>query len=497
MEDLQKLVRIVTNKHPKNAPLLDLKGKSLGKEAKLFLCIKGGACKDDEQAAKLMYNCGADDPRIKMLKSRLRKKLLNHLFFLDLSDNKVKIAHRYEQECLTLLYQAKTLINEGEYKTSHKLLLSALKIATEAEFTHLIINSFEYLLLIYSATTSIKEFYAAKESLKIHRELANLEQEAQDLYLTSRLEVNKSVSAKKNHLPKLKVALNRIEELWHKTNSINIFNQYYTLSIIYQELIGDFASILKLTNASEELLQQSKINVKRFDDRFNKYMNVFAYLRVKEYTKGLAAAENYLSAFDRTTNNWFAFMENYYLMAMHAGKFDLAAKLYADVQRNGLFKKISRNAQERWALYGAYLYFVNPSEQVLKQSNYFKLISAVPEYSKDKQGFNVAILILQYMYYLKSQDTDALLYRIESLKKYAGRHLTHQLSQRNLLFFKLLTLLVKEDLNYAGARRKGAGLLQKLKETPIPGDAYAEIEIIPYEDLWGIILQMVMELETH
>jgi hypothetical protein len=117
----------------------------------------------------------------------------------------------------------------------------------------------------------------------------------------------------------------------------------------------------------------------------------------------------------------------------------------------------------------------------------------VPEHSKDKQGFNVAILILQFMYFVRSQDTDALSYRIDSLKKYAGRHLTHQLSKRNLLFFKMLVLLVKEDLDYTQAKKKGEPLLQRLKNTPVPGDAYAEIEIMPYEHLWTLILKMLKE----
>lgn len=495
MEDLRKLVQIVTNRGQKNFPLLELKGTTTSKEADLFLKIKKGICKTDQEAATVMYKTVPEDPRMKMLKSRLRKKLFNHLFFLDFSDNSLKKSNRFELECQTLMYQALVLILEGERVISNKILHNVLKLAIEGEFTSIIINSQELLLSNYALANNFNKFYKTRKELKPYRKLLQLEDEAQDLYLVALLELNKSVKAKNNYLPKLKNTVLRLEELWKETKSINIFNNYYFLISLKQQMEGDFDKILDLTNASEKMLQQGKINKKRFDDRYNKFMNVYAYLRVKDYPKGLASAENYLPAFNRSTNNWFAFMENYFLLAMHAGNYDLASKLYTESLRNAFFRKISKTAQERWTLYGTYLYFVNPSDQLLKQSNYRKLINAVPEYSKDKLGFNVAILVLQCLYYVQAQDIEALLYRIENLKKYAGRHLTHQLSKRNLYFFKLLTLLVKEDLDYSQASKKGEVLLEKLIATPVPGDAYAEIEIIPYEQLWKLLLQIVKKFD--
>ncbi|MDQ4138906.1 MAG: hypothetical protein M3142_00125, partial [Bacteroidota bacterium] len=394
---------------------------------------------------------------------------------------------------LTLLYQARTLMNEGETTTSAGLLRSALDLAIDAEFTPIIIDCYQLLLENYSFTNSSKDFYKTKSILAKYRDLGALEQEAADLYYTSRLELNKSVSSKNKYLEKLKVVVNKLEELWKKTHSATIFDYYYKLNISLHELTGNFAEILKITALSEELLLKGKINKKRFDDRYNKFINVYAYLRVKEYEKGLQTAASFVQVFNRSTNNWFAFMENYFLLAMHAGEYGQASKLYAEVMRNTFFKKISRSAQERWSLYGNYLYFVNPSDELSKPSSYRRLMSQVPEHSKDKQGFNVAILILQYIYFVRTQDIDALNYRIESLKKYAGRHLTHQLSKRNLLFFKLLMLLVKEDLDYTQAKKKGEPLLQRLKTTPVPGDAYAEIEIIPYEHLWTLILEVLKD----
>jgi hypothetical protein len=107
----------------------------------------------------------------------------------------------------------------------------------------------------------------------------------------------------------------------------------------------------------------------------------------------------------------------------------------------------------------------------------------------------VAILVLQFLYYVREEDLDMLSYLIEGLKKYAGRHLQENFSKRSVYFFKLLVTTVKADLDYVESQKKGRVLYEKMQSTPVPGDAYAEIEIIPYEQLWAIVLRTLEELE--
>jgi hypothetical protein len=61
------------------------------------------------------------------------------------------------------------------------------------------------------------------------------------------------------------------------------------------------------------------------------------------------------------------------------------------------------------------------------------------------------------------------------------------------MMFRLLALTVKEDMDYSQSKKKGRYFYDKLQVTPSPGDAYAEIEIIPYEQLWEITLKILQE----
>src|SRR5688572_16784445 len=489
MNDLTKLVQIVTNRHLKSLPLLNFNEKKLSKELKLFYDIQKGDVKPVPRKQKK----NPDSAEVRMVRARLRKKLLNHLYFLNLNDGYLKVSYRSEQECLNLIHQARILSKEGHYQIAEKLLHNALKIAQESEFTSHILSIIELLRHIYVQMGDHKQFQKISEPFKHYKTIYDKEQEAEDLYFTVKLEINRSINAKKNFLPRLEKIVEQLKDLWEKHKSFYLFELYYKTNIWYQELTNNFENIITITSATEKLLEKGQINNKRFDDRYNKYIKVYAHLRDRQFEEGLKAAESYTDSFSRSSANWFAFMENYFLLAMHAGNYEVATRIFNEANNNPFYQKINKAARERWQLYRSYLYFIKPNPDLLKQFNYLDFMAAVPEYSKDKEGFNVAILILQFLYFLKGKEVEALMYRIENLKKYSGRHFKDSFSIRSQLFFKLLNVVIREDLNPDRCRRKGRALADKLAVTPAPGDAYAEIEIIPYEHLWEEILKMLSE----
>ena len=156
MEDLKRLVRIVVRRKQRQYPLLELKSvnENSSKENIFFRYIKKGIVNSDVDAANLLYGAAGDDDRYRMLKSRLKQKLLNHLLFLDFTDNNQSTALQYEQECVQYLHQAKMLDFVGERKITKNLLQKALTIAERCEFTKHQITSLEELAKVYSLKLS-------------------------------------------------------------------------------------------------------------------------------------------------------------------------------------------------------------------------------------------------------------------------------------------------------------------------------------------------------
>ena len=494
MEELKKLVQIIQKRGASDSQLLNFKTKRPNKEWVLFDGLANGNIQNEEDALKLLYPEENSTAAFKMVKSRLRKKLMNQLFFLDFQGKSIKSSHTLEQECLAKLYQARVLINSGAYDLALPLLRQVLATAQKYDFNDIASLALRSFMHAYANLGERTQFYKVTEQLLNLTPKLTADQESEKLFLESKIELSHSVSARKNHLGKVREVLDKLETLWQESQSYNTFDYYYILSIWAQELIGDFNKIVDITNASEELLKNNKVNAERFDHRYNKYIQVYAHLRAKKLTEGIRLASRYETSFNPSSNNWFAFMENYTLLALHAKQYEVAHGIMHKVLTNPFFKKITKMAQERWSLFEAYLHLMAPQHDVpFKWQN---LVQNVPSYSKDKEGFNVAILILQVLYYVEMLDTEALEYRMEALKKYAHKHFKDSFSERSRIFFKLLALVVKANFDFTATQKRGEALYQKLLHTNPPGDAYAEIEIVPYEHLWLLVLERLQKQEA-
>lgn len=493
MEEIYKILKIVT-KSVNLAQTLPLENGKFSKENRFINNLKKDKYSSDKEAAQDIYGKLPKDVRYKMLKHRLKKKLYNSLLFIDYSKLGFKSNYQKDHECMTLLHQAYILRSQYELDLVINLANKVLAIAEQYDFTNHMVGALELKSSCYSENGNVKLFNIAVKELKIQVEKRNKEFQAISLLQTVNLFLRKSVTTRKKLLPEVPSIVSQLESLWQQTKSFTTFEAYYKTSIYYYELEGDFDKIVEMTVSSLKWVEEGLVNKQLFNANYNKFILVYAHLRSKKYIAGLTYAEIYANDFKYNSVNWFPFMENYFLLALHSRQYELSRVLLEKVFENPSYRTISSTAKERWSLYQSYYTIVSQSSEFVSKlfKNPYSL--SLPEYSKDKLGFNVAILILQFIYFLQKEDSEALLYRIESLKKYILTHLKDTFSLRSKTFLKLLILTVTEDFDVNACRKKGQKLYQKLLETPTPGDAYAEIEIVPYEHLWEHILSI---LEQH
>ncbi|MBC3542323.1 hypothetical protein ACFSC6_14095 [Rufibacter sediminis] len=491
MEELIKLIQIIEKRG--GLPAHTLNNNS--KEKKLYSEIIKGRITDEATAILVLYTDAKEKSGLKMVKSRLRKKLMNQLFFIDENNEQVQSSHIVEQTCLSKFLQARILLDAGANDLALPLLKQSLSKSKEYDFNYI---SSLCLRAIIQAYVNLKErnlFYKAAEQLKSLGAKLTADQESEMIFSEANIELSRSVVSRKDYIQLIDSVLSKMNAIWQQAKTFETFNNYYRLSMWLHELNGNFDEIVTLTEKSQQILKEHSNIAKRFDHRYNHFIQVYAHLRAKKIEEGLVLANTYLHYFNPSSNNWFAYMENYTLLAVHAKKYEVAHTLFHQVQSNPFIKKINKLAQERWTLLGAYLQFIAPqSDSPVKWQN---LVHNSPSYSKDKEGFNVAILILQVMYYLEIMDYEALEYRVDSLKKYAQHHFKDSFSERSRIFFKLLAVLVRSNFEYTTTQKKAQYLFNKLQRTPTPGDAYAEIEIIPYEHLWEFVLDRIKKAALY
>jgi hypothetical protein len=497
MKELKVLAQIMTDEMQQPLPLISLKSKP-GKELTYLKGIIEGTFENDEQAAVAIYGTSASDFRYLTLKKRLKRKLLNNLFFVDFTKLGNHPASAPELECLRLFHIIKVLSKKGCMEYAEKLASKLVDLATKAGFNSFVLSALEELQHIYVQLHKPLLYQKNLEKLQRYWQLLQYEREANNLYLGMKLRLNQSVKHRQSLLPEVASAVERLRELWQLTQSFNVFEHYYILRIWHLELVNNFEEIIQLTDEAEGLRREGIIYEQCFDHRYNRFIKVYACLRTKQYEAGLQYAETYIESFNESDWNWFPFMENYVLLALHQKNYELAQQLLINVLLNPKQSQLVPLEKERWMLYRAYLHFLLPPQQADRKFDFNGLISQLPHYRKDKAGFNVAILVLQFLYFMKKQDLDSLLYRVNALNEYMVKHLSSSFSDRTRTLFKLFRALTSNyNLDPVQMRRRCQYLAGKLASLPTEGDAYAEIEIIPYEHVWELCLQWLPEREKR
>ena len=450
MKEIANLARIVTLRRTRQRSLLDLDVTRLGKEERLMQEVVMNPDITALQLTKALYgtNSTSTQAAMRQLRARVQDKLLNHLFFLDHSDPRMKVSRRYEVECLNLLHKATILYLEGEYALSERLLRRCMRLAAQGEFTSYEEQAAQKLQIIYAEQRQQVNYNKTEEEIKKLRQTIDYEREAARIFLNVQIGVEDAVSKRRKIQTEIPLYLQRLEEIYELAPTFSVFNSLYQVKLANASLTGRYQDIIQDTERASRLLETGEVNARRFDQRFNQFMHLYAHLRGRQPQTGLRLAEAFAETIHPTSSNWFYFYEHYLLLALHAGEYAKALHLLHMAHKNPSYGKLRPAAVQRWDLLEAYTELVLPTEQLpQRRRNQLAVFAAltVPEYSRDKRGHNVAILVFQLVHYLQQRLLEPVLVRLERLRKYQQRHLRDAATLRSRTFLRLLLLLPEAE----------------------------------------------------
>ena len=495
MRELANLCRIVTSRGLANIPLLDLEGVAPTKEMQLVSKLLQFPDATQHHLVRDIYgqSTPANVAAFWQLRARLQAKLLNHLYFLDHSDPRHLVGRRFEMALWQMLHQASVLQAEGEHTLAKQRLRRCLLLAERDDYLNLAVMAARLLRNLYANQREPANYQALTIKYARLRKRLAWEDAAEERHLEIRNAIGGTVATKRALLPKMPAYILELQELHRQAKTANTATYLYRARLTQEEMLGNYREILQITQAAAEQLRTGQLNPRRFDLRYNHFMTVYAYLRSRQPAQGLLLAEQYEQDFHPSSNNWFTFQENHVLLALHAGRYEQAQHLLGTVFRNPFYQKQRTAGQQRWELYRAYLEFLLPTTGLSRSTSVAQWALQLPDFNRDKRGYHVAILILQLLYYLRRRNLDEVMARLERLRKYQQLHLRDDDTLRSRLFLRLLALLLEKDFNARACAERGLNLLAKLREAPQPGEAYAQIEVIPYEELWSLVLQLLQQ----
>ena len=493
MEILKELTYIVTRNKLKTIELLGTENSNKSKILALYEGIAKGKFESDEVAIEALFS-EKNFPAYNKLKFHLRKRLINSVFFLDSKKSSYTNRQQAYYECYKEWAAVRILLGKNAWKSSLYISKKILKHAIKYEFTEMVLDLARVLRLNYGTRQNdFKNFLEYKLLYETYEKLYLIENRAELLYTELIVEYNKKSKKENLHQQALN-AYNDLEQSLKDHNSYRLHLYAGMIRIMISSFVDDYQNTLK---ACEHMIQHflNKPYQANTPLLIAYYQELACYCQMGMFEKGQQAAENCLKLIDEGSVNWFKYYELYFILAMYTDQYEKALQLHRKVTSHKRFSFLHSSVKEIWTIYEAYLHYlyeIGLLKDVRNRFSKFKLgrfLNSTPIYSKDKQGMNVSILIIQIVFLIWQKKYGKVFDKLEAVKKYNNRYLRSESTIRSYYFIKMLTKVPMGNFHKQAVVRKTEGVYQQLKATSLKSvNQVQKIEIIPYEKLWSFII---------
>ncbi|MEO6165906.1 MAG: hypothetical protein ABIO46_09890 [Chitinophagales bacterium] len=491
MKIFKEMVTLVTKQKLNNLELIEdkLPDSKDNLYLKLFKGIADGTFNTDDEAAIALYQTTSRDKKYLMLKSRLKDRLINTLFFLNHKKIQDSPYQKAVYQCNRNYFCSKILLTHGARTSAISMAKSTLSLAQQFDLNEIVLLCSRMLRHHYAMMGLKREYNQFDQLAGSSLKLVKSENRAELMYESLLSQVARSKAYKPELAATAKEYFNQSKELSKYQQSFHLHLLHYRIGLLYYQVIRNYRLTLNLCNRLQAFLKKNHRYRLASREGEIALLKMVCCLYLNDYKNGKLNAEESLKLYVQGSNNWFVALENYFLLAMHVGKYKQAAEIFELATSHQRFQYLSAEKSEEWKIFEAYLNYVLPGKIKGKDFKILKFINEVPIYSKDKEGLYPAILIAQLLYMIDRDDEDRIEKNIESLRIFSSRYLTGKKSVRTTIFVKMLRQLINCRYKPERIKAKSSIHLKKLNESDYRQQAENEtMEIIPYEDIWNIIL---------
>lgn len=501
MKDLMELSQIVTKTKLNTLELPGILGPRNSKLQQFYDLILDGRFKEDEDASLFFYAKEKLDPAYQKLRKTLKDRLTNLLFLIDLDAPAYTDRQKAYYECYKEWAAAKILYGKNARTAANSLSRKILKIARKYEFTELRLDICHNLRLYYGTIEGdVKMFQQYNEEFNAAVQLWLEENKAEELYILLIIGFINSKSTKKDFQETARVYHQQLIPALEKFDSHQLHFYGRLIEVAIYTSVNDYLNTLNVCNAAIAFFEQKEFTANTALNVFQ-YEKLICYLQLRQFNEAITTADLCLNYLEEGTFNWFKLYELYFLVYMHSTRYAEAAERLKTALEHPSFDKLPENIQETWKIFEAYTFFLetigllenNGQEGPLhKNFRMTKFLNEMRVFSKDKQGMNIPILMLEILMAIGKKQYSELIDRLEAIDKYRRRYLNGTETERTNLFLKMLLQLPKNGFQKDSIVLKTQDCLKALNVLPIEiANQAHEIEIIPYEKLWQIVLNTI------
>lgn len=499
MEMLKELGLILSPHKIKAIDLLDVKRHKTSKINEFYFKLLKNEFKTEEEAISFFYGELSSKAKTSYskLKNALKEKMINTLFFIDVKKGSYVNRQVAYYKCYKDWAAVNILLGKNAYKSCVKLCKSILKYSQQFEFTQLVRDASKVLRLYYGAQIGDRKNYQEYRALyQKYDDICRWEDLA-ELYYTDLVIEHVNVKSYDDHL--YAQAQQHIQELSAPLSEINSYRlqlYYYLILLVMHSMRNEFAAIMEVGEQMANVFKQKTYSADT-PLQIAYYYQLVASTQLQLFDEGKQVAEKCISLLQEGSFNWFKYYELFFILAMHTQEYEEAFAVFVKVNGHARMKFMPPNVKEIWGIYNAYLfYLLEIGALKVKESEKkttFRLgrfLNETPIFSKDKRGANISILIVQILISIQQKKYNLAIDKIEAIEKYCSRYLFQAETIRSYYFIKMLLCVPLSNFNKVAVERKSADLLAKLQQIPTQDSNQTyKIEIIPYEQLWNVLLR--------
>lgn len=496
LQTLKELAQVVTRNKVKSIDTLSKKGPE-SKIYDLYEGILNESFTSDQEAAEYLYKNDIHYPQYRKLKNKLKEKLINSTFFIDVNSPKFNTHQKAFYTCQKNLMAIKILLGRYARTPAIELAKDTLKQAIKFEFSDISFEIAKLLRSHYAIHSHSFKLFLKYDSLSKHYSLLSTiedeiirgyEESIASIKILSR---DQLVALCDNHLKS-------IEPYLEKHDSYKLHLWYYFLALRKANIKNDYEEIIKHSNNAIKFFSTKAFISDQFVGAFY-YNQLDALIKTRALLRARNLVAKCIAIFEEGSVRWYNTYDYYFIFSMYSRNYKKSFHIRETVVNSNSFKNQYLNRQETWHLYDAYLFYLSKCKKLtingsstLSLFRVKKFLNEVPVFSMDKSGRNIPILIIQIMIQIHQKKYDQLSDKIEAIEKYTTRYLRKDNNYRSNCFIRMLLQVPKQQFHRVAIERHTKSLLAKLKAMPLDKAKQPfEIEIIPYEDLWEMALESI------
>ncbi|MEL6866179.1 MAG: hypothetical protein AAFP19_17250 [Bacteroidota bacterium] len=496
MEGLKEMIHLVSKSKVKSINVIGDNSFNKGdKLSRLYTGILEGRFDTDEEAAAAL-GLDARNKQFQNLKSELRYRMLNTVFFIDIK----KASYTDYQKAYLTIYKewaaAKLLLAQRAKGVGVNLTKKILKKALKFELTELVLDAANVLRGYYGAVGANKRKFRYYDQIFVDNEPVWLaENKVHRMYLEITIEYRESNHGKaadlaKKYTEKILPLLEQYKSYHLHLMGRLIISWAYMLNYEYQETIKSCIEAIYF-------FDQKPYSANHAISIFL-HNQLSCHTQLKDFDHGKLVAQRCKDLTVKGTFNWYKTEELLLILALHTRHFSEAIEIYYHAINQPRYKFLPPSAKELWEIYGMYIHYatvvhnieVKNAKHRVSRVRLGKFLNTVPKHTMEKRRMNIPILIIHILFLIFQNKYGKVMNRIEAIEKYCSRYLQADTHYRSNCFIRMLLQIPRSDFHVKAVERNARKYWQKLQQSPLEtANQTHEIEIIPYEELWAYVLQ--------